>query len=235
MVKFLGRRKTLGLFALVAVLTVLTSSTVAVLASHQFSDVATGSWVHPSVGHITAAGCATGYPDGTFRPDENPSRGQFAFWVSNCGGRADFAVASGDFVTDGDTDPAFVALEFHTGGAPVVDALGYIVVLAEVDVETSDGQQSTWTLEREDPESPGSFITIDDARLTVSPHGIAVDPLQPSDSVTLMAFVRSDAASVENFRLGYARENGAPNSIMEARLAAMYFPFDGSGPPTPGS
>ncbi|MEL7209116.1 MAG: S-layer homology domain-containing protein [Actinomycetota bacterium] len=231
----LSRRKTLGLFAMVAVLTVTTSSTVAVFASHQFGDVPQASWVHPAISHIADAGCATGYPDGNFQPDENPSRAQFAFWVSNCGGRAGSSAAVGDFVTDGDADPAFVTLEFHTGGAPVPGAEGYIVVLAEVDVETSDSQQSTWTLERENPDNPGNFIAIDDARLTVVNPGIAVDPLQPSDSVTLMAMVRSDAAAVENFRLGYVRENGAPNSIMEAQLVAMYFPFDNEGPPQPSS
>ena len=109
------------------------------------------------------------------------------------------------------------------------------MVLAEVDLATSDAQQSTWTLERENPNNPGNFTAIDDARLTVAPHGIGVDPLQPSDSATLLALVRSDAETVENFRVGYVRENGAPNSIMEARLAVMYFPFDGEGPPITGT
>ena len=41
---------------------------------HGFSDVPT--WVDPAVRWITAEGHATGYPDGTYRPDDNITRAQ---------------------------------------------------------------------------------------------------------------------------------------------------------------
>ena len=55
-------------------------------ASDTFPDVPNGGF-HDQIDLIVFAGCATGFNDGTFRPKDGTTRGQFAFWMNNCGGR----------------------------------------------------------------------------------------------------------------------------------------------------
>ncbi len=42
-----------------------------------FSDVAEANWYHVYVKNLTASGIVNGYPDGTFRPDNELTRGEF--------------------------------------------------------------------------------------------------------------------------------------------------------------
>ena len=71
----LTRRTKIGLFAMVAVLTVVTSSTVAVFASHQFSDVGNGSWVHPSVTQLGGRRLRQGLPRRHVPTEREPDPG----------------------------------------------------------------------------------------------------------------------------------------------------------------
>jgi hypothetical protein len=59
-------------------------------ANHEFTDVPDPSFFHESVTAIGDAGCALGFPDGRFQPNVGATRGQFAFWLNNCGGRVEF-------------------------------------------------------------------------------------------------------------------------------------------------
>lgn len=47
-----------------------------------FSDVENGRWSKAAIDHLTAAGIISGYPEGTFRPEEPLTREQFAQVVS---------------------------------------------------------------------------------------------------------------------------------------------------------
>ncbi len=60
------------------------------VANHQFPDVPTGSPFHGAIDNFANAGCATGFPDGTYRPTEPVLRQQMARFVNACGGRIDF-------------------------------------------------------------------------------------------------------------------------------------------------
>jgi hypothetical protein len=81
---------TRGLVVVVAVAS-LTAAAVGgagvALAVHQFDDVGDANFFHDSIGQIVEAGCATGFPDDTFRSGQGATRGQFSFWTSNCGAR----------------------------------------------------------------------------------------------------------------------------------------------------
>ena len=48
----------------------------------EFSDVASGAWFHGYVQPVAQLGIATGYPDGTYRPNEPVTRAQMAAFVS---------------------------------------------------------------------------------------------------------------------------------------------------------
>jgi S-layer homology domain len=52
-----------------------------------FSDIATSPF-RLQINRIGRAGCASGFPDGTFHPRDTVNRQQFAFWTNNCDGRA---------------------------------------------------------------------------------------------------------------------------------------------------
>ena len=44
--------------------------------TNSYSDVASGAWYNSAVSTLTNAGILTGYPDGTFRPNQNITRGE---------------------------------------------------------------------------------------------------------------------------------------------------------------
>lgn len=204
------------------------------VASHDFPDVGDGSFFHDAIDQIAGAGCATGFPDGNFQPQSDVRRQQFAYWLNNCGGRVETVTVEGvDFITEGDQIPALAELEVETGGVPD-DELdpgqwGLWYVVADIDVQTSDDQQTTWVLQRENL-GGGSFADLDDDILSVTPPApLGGGALAPTASGTMTAVVESQAGRLETFRVGVERENGAPNALLDVRLTAMYFPFNGLG------
>lgn len=71
-----------------------------VLASHQFTDVPTGSTFHDDVEAVTDAGIASGTGGGLYKPSDPVTRGQMAAFLHRSIGRA--AVAKlGDISTGG--------------------------------------------------------------------------------------------------------------------------------------
>lgn len=107
-------------------------------ASHQFTDVNDGSFFHDAIGNIVAGGCATGFNDETFRAGTNATRGQFAFWMSNCGGRvssdsASATLAPGESTSSGDR--AVVEIEAGAAG----DGSGFVVVMTSWTAKPSTG------------------------------------------------------------------------------------------------
>ncbi len=222
----MSQRRMLWLSAAICFVFTSLGITVGVaVANHSFPDVPAASFFHDPIDQIARAGCATGFPDGTFHPTEDTNRQQFAFWLNNCGGRLAADRGTGDFVVLGDVIDELAIVEMRTGGAPVEGAGGFLFVTAEVDVETSGDQQSTWRLQRENADL-GTWVTLDEDRVTVADTG---GGLQPSDGTTLTAIVAGEADEVETFRVSVTRENGTPNAMLEAVVSVMYFPFNGEG------
>jgi len=126
----------------------------------------------------------------------------------------------------GDQVDDLVTLTVETGGAPSETEWGLWHVTVDLDVATSDDQQTTWSLER--LQMGGTYVSLDEDRVTVVP-AVVMGALQPSASSTMTALVESPAGASETFRVSVERENGAPNATLEARLTAMYFPFNGLG------
>jgi hypothetical protein len=63
-----------------------TPTPTATLCPIQFSDVPNGSTFYPFIRCLACRGIVNGYPDGTFRPDNNVTRGQLSKMVSNSAG-----------------------------------------------------------------------------------------------------------------------------------------------------
>ena len=49
-----------------------------VSAANPFADVDTSSWAYQAVSQLSDQGVVDGYPDGTFKPDANVTRAEFA-------------------------------------------------------------------------------------------------------------------------------------------------------------
>ena len=65
----------MGIFAATAVLGVTTA-----FAANPFSDVTPDSWAYQAVSQLANAGIVNGYPDGTFKGQNNITRYEMAQW-----------------------------------------------------------------------------------------------------------------------------------------------------------
>ena len=52
-------------------------------ANHKFNDIATGTFFHQPTAWLADNNIADGYPDGTFKPNNNITRGQASYWLAN--------------------------------------------------------------------------------------------------------------------------------------------------------
>jgi hypothetical protein len=130
-------RTLLGKGALAIVATIaLVASMVGGAVALSFTDTG-GSPFATEIDRITDAGCASGFPNGTFAPRDNVKRQQFAFWLNNCGGRIAHTAPVGDFFFN--NAPVRAASgAITTGGATgdgqtqFVDIRGTVAVGSEV-------------------------------------------------------------------------------------------------------
>ena len=70
----------------------------------QFSDVKEGQWFEPFVSQLAAEGIISGYPDGSFRPQNQVTTGQFLAMIVQEGQRS--GVLGGSAMTNEDPSPA---------------------------------------------------------------------------------------------------------------------------------
>lgn len=52
-------------------------------ANDKFDDIATGTFFHDSTAWLKDNGIADGFNDGTFKPNDNITRGQASYWFAN--------------------------------------------------------------------------------------------------------------------------------------------------------
>lgn len=213
--------------AVVAMVAALVGGSAVAWADHQWSDVPTGSFFHESIGAITDAGCAVGYSDGTFRPDGNATRGQFAYWLNNCGGRLAYDEGSDNFAV-ADASAGNVATAAMTAGAKD-SGTALILAVAKIHVNTSGDQESNWTLDQS-VDGGGSVIADEAALNVVTPAGATANP---SDTITLMYSSPASAGSTHTFSVSGTRLSGVPLANIEVDLAVTSYPFDGTGQAAP--
>lgn len=65
----------------VALVTALFMGPISAFASHQFPDVPNSNLFHEQVDWMSDTGITTGFPDGTFRPNANVTRGQMSAFM----------------------------------------------------------------------------------------------------------------------------------------------------------
>jgi hypothetical protein len=122
----MDRRSTLAV-VLSGLALLFSLSGVAGAGGDLFSDIGSHAF-RVEINRIGRAGCAAGFDDGTFQPRENVTRGQFAFWTNNCGGRAGFEDGSLTMTAPGDAQ--LLTLTMTADGADTPFAQGGFVVLS---------------------------------------------------------------------------------------------------------
>lgn len=80
----LNRTRLLVLVAVTASLLAIPASYV--WGSHTFPDVSSSAFYHDSVTAVFNAGVTSGFPDGTYRPNNPVTRGQMAVFLDKLGG-----------------------------------------------------------------------------------------------------------------------------------------------------
>lgn len=63
------------------------------LSANAFPDVAPDHWAAKQIEELSSAGIIVGYPDGTFQPDENVTRAEFASMAIKALGQQNITVA----------------------------------------------------------------------------------------------------------------------------------------------
>ena len=220
---------------LVAVVALVAGGSSA-LADHLFPDSTDEQAFHEQVGYIAGAGCATGFDDGTFRPNQSITRQQFAAWMNRCGGRA--AEGSGGQLSQtasGHTN-AVVDTEVLTieAGAAASDVSigGFVLVQGSVIARTADAgdcpcfvQASVATPDRDGNLEPDlgvqSYSTIP-AGLTDIGEGFATIPVE-----AVLPVEPGEVLDI-GFRAFFVDANASPVAF-EPRLTALYVPFGPDG------
>ena len=216
------RRTVLLVFAIGALGSLL-GGAAAVWADHQFSDVPDGHAFHDEIGSVVDAGCATGFNDGTFRPGSSPTRGQFAYWLNNCGGRAQYGGSLSSFLNDANDVRSGLAPARMNSGAQG-GGVSIVVVMGTGSINTSADGSVEWTLVSDDGTTSEELTSANDT--IYSPPGATINP---GSSVTLVSAVEVPAGEFRDFSMTVTRADGIPLANIRADLVAMSFPFNGAG------
>ena len=90
-------------------LTLFTASFIIGLPAFSYPDVTPDYWAAPQIKELTEKGVIVGYPDGTFKPDANVSRAEFASMAIKALGQEHTTIAQP--VNFNDIEPGFWAYD----------------------------------------------------------------------------------------------------------------------------
>ena len=210
------RRAWTVLVATVVATSAITATATTAVANHQFSDIPTGSFFHDEIAAIYDGGCAGGFGDGTFRSGNPATRGQFALWLSNCGGRVAFA-NDGSRSLASSTEQGLATAAVTAGAMPTGG--GFVVAFGSV-AAASPGCAATCVVEfrlyRDGNSSPTQTVAV------------AVGEDAPG-SGSLQTVLPVDGGSNTTMRLAGARTAGGDPVTVEGSLTLLYVPFAGDG------
>jgi S-layer homology domain len=195
-------------------------------ATHQFPDVTSGSPFHAAIDNFVNAGCATGFPDGTYRPTDPVLRQQMARFVNACGGRVAF-----------DASPAAIPLTatFQTIAQAEVTAGaltggGFVSVAASARVFASSTTPGDYPCELLFGLSQTGGVT------DISGRGIVLDLNGPIDGAADETGSMHELVAVEaghTVTVTLRAKTNPPTCAAQVGglgdLLLQYYPFDGNG------
>jgi len=210
------RRAWIGLVATVVATSAITATATTAVANHRFSDIPPGSFFHDEIAAIYDGGCAGGFPDGSFRSGDPATRGQFALWLNNCGGRVAFANDGSRSLTSS-TEQDLATASVTAGAMPTGG--GFIVAFGSM-AASSPGCTTNCVTElrlyRDGNSSPTETVAV------------AVGEDAPG-SGSLQTVLPVDGGSGTTMRLAGVRTVGEDPVTVEGSLTLLYVPFAGDG------
>jgi len=136
----------------------------AVLANHVFPDSTDGQALHTQVGNVAGAGCATGFPNGTFDPQGNVNRQQFAAWMNRCAGRvARLNGSNATLATSGSAAKQTIGtITIQAGATGDIATGGFVVISGNIRAETTNPANCPCFVQAEVAEEFGAPGAADD-------------------------------------------------------------------------
>lgn len=228
------RVRTRTTFLLATVVALVAGAAGAVLASHQFSDVNDDHVFHDEIDALAGAGITQGYPDGTFRPSTDVTRGAMAAFLA----RGNTRVAGGDgsgslSPTTGPTE-GVLASATMTAGATGDGSNGFVLAIASVTARTDDAVDCPCEVfTRVHRRSDDQVVAF--ANYTTMP-GEATDTGETSTSVTTTGIIALPTDTTETYDLVVGTTDVDVEEIQfEGDLTAIYAPFGPEGTNTLGT
>lgn len=199
------------------------------LANHQWPDVATAGPFHADVAAFTEAGCATGFPDDTFRPTEGVNRQQAARFFRACGTRLQnedddetATVPSGLAGINLNSEPI-------TAGAQG-DGGGFVLGLATIELSTFDDDSADFpcVLATSLTSPTAGHTGTGNVETGVGSFRLATGATQAT-TVTMTEVWEVAAGETITARTNVAKFGCDATVSAESDLTLLYVPFDGTG------
>jgi len=199
------------------------------LANHQWPDVAASSPFHADIDSFSDAGCATGFPNGTFGPTEGVNRQQAARFFRACGTRLQNEDDDDDTTIPNVSEGITLNSEPITAGAQG-DGGGFVLGLATITLSTSDDDTADFpcvlATSLSSPSAghtgPGNLET------SVGSFRFAADVTQAT-TVTMTEVWEVEAGETITARTNVAKFGCAASVSGESDLTLLYVPFNGTG------
>lgn len=201
--------------AVVVVLAIAAAVPAVVLASHDFSDVPTGSTYHQTISNIKAAGITVGCTPTTYCPDDPVTRGQMSAFLNRAAGRGGVFTDTG--VSLGDTYGDIVSGTITTTGA------GWILATASsmAYTDSTTGCACQIAMQLTDPTPTTSYFFGDELE-NATPTTRAYSAL----SNTYLFPVSTKGQHTVTVQMS---RSGTANVFADAALTLVWVPFGPSG------
>jgi hypothetical protein len=220
----MSARRTVLVAAVTALLTAALVGVGAMAwANHQFSDVPTNSAFHESISNLVDAGCATGFPNGTYKPTDPVNRQQIARMLNTCGGRlATSDSLNGDSAigTSNTTMPSSTA----TLEPGAIQGGGYVLAIGNLRVSSFSGSGYPCDV------FTALDATGDSATLVNASSGTSLNGQNFDAGATPMAAFLVEAGQTLSVSLVAREDNSCAASLFgNGEVTLLYFPFAGDG------
>lgn len=210
------RRLAMSLFMLLAAM--VAGFGGAALANDVFPDVPDSSAFHDEISAFAAAGCADGFPDGTFHPTDAVKRQQMARFFTRCGGR----VVSGTSSNVANATGTYVDAAFASFTAP---ADGFILVTGSVSATVAAANLASCPCQAEARISAGG-IQFSPLAADVSNLADGDGNAQASIGVTRTTFVVQGTVVTVAVQGRFVDAN-LPQMQFDGAVSAIFAPFQG--------
>jgi S-layer homology domain len=199
------------------------------LANHQWPDVATASPFHADIESFSDAGCATGFPDGTFRPTEEVNRQQAARFFRACGTRLQSEDDDDLTTVPSGLEGITLNSEPITAGAQG-DGGGFVLGLATITLSTADDDSADFPcVLATSLTSPTAGHTGPDNLETSAASFRSASSATQATTVSMTEVWEVAAGETITVRTNVAKFGCDAAVSAESDLVLLYVPFDGQG------